>query len=222
MLLTGKVYEATRRRTTHKSTRTSPTDRSTEAADDFVYDAVVMDAPPTGRIARFLNVNSEVASLARVGPVNRQAESIMRLIRSPQTVVHLVTMLEEMPVQETLDGIDELHEFDLPVGGVIVNRVHEPLLPKAESEGGRRRRHRPRRDRARAEVGRAYRRATRSLPGLSMEAERSRASSSRSNASCAAALRAAGRPTYQLADLDTTDIGRLYALAAELVEQGAA
>ncbi len=35
-------------------------------------------------------------------------------------------------------------------------------------------------------------------------------------------LRAAARPTYQLHDLDTTDIGRLYALAAELVEQGAA
>ncbi len=91
-----------------------------------------MDAPPTGRIARFLNVNSEVASLARVGPVNRQAESIMRLIRSPQTVVHLVTMLEEMPVQETLDGINELREFELPVGGIFVNRTHEPLLPTSE------------------------------------------------------------------------------------------
>jgi hypothetical protein len=35
-------------------------------------------------------------------------------------------------------------------------------------------------------------------------------------------LRAAARPTYRLHDLDTTDVGRLYALAAELVEQGAA
>ena len=32
------------------------------------YDAVVLDAPPTGRIAQFLNVNSELAGLAKVGP----------------------------------------------------------------------------------------------------------------------------------------------------------
>ena len=29
------------------------------------YDAVVMDAPPTGRIGRFLNVASEVSEVAR-------------------------------------------------------------------------------------------------------------------------------------------------------------
>jgi anion-transporting ArsA/GET3 family ATPase len=220
VLLTGKVYEATRRRTTHKSTRTSPGDRSAEPTDDFVYDAVVMDAPPTGRIARFLNVNSEVASLARVGPVNRQAESIMRLIRSPQTVVHLVTMLEEMPVQETLDGIEELHEFDLPVGGIFVNRVHEPLLPKAEWKA--------------ASSGAidltALARGLKSagLPagdaitaGLSMEAA-DHALQLAVERKLRVRLRAAGRPTYQLHDLDTTDVGRLYALAAELVEQGAA
>ena len=154
-----------------------------------------MDAPPTGRIARFLNVNSEVASLARVGPVNRQAESIMRLIRSPQTVVHLVTMLEEMPVQETLDGIAELREFDLPVGGIFVNRVHEPLLPNAELKAASRRHDRPRRDRARAQVGRAYPRATPSLPALSTEAERSRPAVAVERKLRIRLRAAAGRPT---------------------------
>jgi hypothetical protein len=37
--------------------------------------------------------------------------------------VHLVTVLEEMPVQETTDGIAQLREHDLPVGGVVVNMV---------------------------------------------------------------------------------------------------
>ena len=36
-----------------------------------VYDAVVMDAPPTGRIGRFLNVTTEVSGLAKVGPIRR-------------------------------------------------------------------------------------------------------------------------------------------------------
>ena len=118
VLLTGKVYEAARRRN----------------GNGFAYDAVVMDAPPTGRIARFLNVNEEVAGLARVGPVRRQASSIMAMMRSKATHVHLVTVLEEMPVQETLDGIDDMHQMRLPVGHVIVNLVQPALLGDATKD----------------------------------------------------------------------------------------
>jgi anion-transporting ArsA/GET3 family ATPase len=113
VLLTGKVYEANRRR-----------DKSGQPA----YDAIVVDAPPTGRIARFLNVNNEVAGLARVGPIRNQADSIMTMMRSRHTAVHLVTLLEDMPVQETLDGVAELRASDLPVGHVIVNMVRPSPL----------------------------------------------------------------------------------------------
>ena len=74
----------------------------------YTYDSVVMDAPPTGRITRFLNVNDEVAGLARIGPIHNQAQAVMRVLKSPETAVHLVTLLEEMPVQETVDGVAEL------------------------------------------------------------------------------------------------------------------
>jgi anion-transporting ArsA/GET3 family ATPase len=47
----------------------------------------------------------------------------MTLFRSKRTAVHLVTVLEEMPVQETADAIAELRSARLPVGGVIVNQV---------------------------------------------------------------------------------------------------
>lgn len=115
VLLTGKVYEAARRRVGG-------------ARSDFVYDAVVVDAPPTGRIGRFLGVNDDVAGLAKVGPIKSQSESIMTMMRAPQTSVHLVTILEEMPVQETLDGIRELEGDGIKVGSVIVNMVRPPLL----------------------------------------------------------------------------------------------
>jgi len=114
VLLTGKVMEAATRE---------------RRGGGRLYDAVVLDAPPTGRVARFLNVNSEVAGLARMGPVRQQADSVMRLIRSRQTAVHLVTLLEEMPVQETIDAVGELRDVNLPVGAVLVNMVREPLLP---------------------------------------------------------------------------------------------
>jgi anion-transporting ArsA/GET3 family ATPase len=116
VLLTGKACEAVRR---------TATDRPGRA---FAYDAVVMDAPPTGRITRFLNVNTEVAGLARVGPVKNQAEAVMRVLTSPQTAVHLTTVLEDMPVQETLDGIEELRAAGLPVGTILVNMVRTAHL----------------------------------------------------------------------------------------------
>ena len=117
VLLTGKAYEATRRRDKRRQ---------------YVYDAVVLDAPPTGRISRFLNVNTEVAGLARMGPIHRHAVSIMRFLKSPSTAVHLVTLLEEMPVQEAADGRAELTANGLHVGAVFVNMVREPLLPAKE------------------------------------------------------------------------------------------
>jgi anion-transporting ArsA/GET3 family ATPase len=107
VLLTGKVYEAT------KPQRKGKTSRS--------YDAIVLDAPPTGRITQFLNTNAELAGLAKVGPIKSQADAVAALLRSPQTAIHLVTILEEMPVQETADAITELSAHGLPVGAVLVN-----------------------------------------------------------------------------------------------------
>jgi anion-transporting ArsA/GET3 family ATPase len=87
-----------------------------------VYDAVVVDAPPTGRIARFLDVTKAVSDLAKGGPVHSQSEGVVRLLHSDQTAIHLVTLLEALPVQETLEAIEELAEMELPIGSVIVNR----------------------------------------------------------------------------------------------------
>ena len=59
----------------------------------------------------------------------------MTLLRSRRTAVHLVTLLEEMPVQETQDAIEELAAADLPVGSVIVNLQHRsPLDAAAQKE----------------------------------------------------------------------------------------
>src|SRR5690606_25583336 len=73
-----------------------------------------------------------VAGLAKVGRIRRQADAIMTLLRSQRTAVHLVTLLEEMPVQETQDAIDELRAADLPVGSVIVNQQQRSPLSAAD------------------------------------------------------------------------------------------
>ena len=208
VLLTGKVYEAVRRRTDGRS-------------GPHVYDAVVLDAPPTGRITRFLAVNAEVSGLAKVGPIRNQADSIMSLLTSPQTAVHLVTLLEEMPVQETTDAAAELVAAGLPLGGVVVNSVREPQLKVADLTAARR----GTLPRGEVEAGLAaagLKVRDPAVDALLVEvaehAERVALEKSERRV-----LRGLGRPTYELPLLpEGVDLGGLYLLAERLREQGAA
>src|SRR5207248_460142 len=47
---------------------------------------------------------------------------------SPITSIHVVTLLEEMPVQETADAVAELRALKLTVGKIIINATQPPLL----------------------------------------------------------------------------------------------
>src|ERR1700757_4790514 len=122
VLVTGKATEAARRRGSRRD-------------DSHVYHAVVMDAPPTGRISRFLDVSTEVSGLAKVGPIKTHSDTVARVIRSPQTAVHFVTTREEMPVQETLDGLADLQERTggaIRPGGIFINMARPAMLDRAD------------------------------------------------------------------------------------------
>jgi anion-transporting ArsA/GET3 family ATPase len=113
VLLTGKVKESV--------VRVGP-------AGAPVYDAVVLDAPPTGRIARFLDATREVAKLTKFGPISNQSEGVIKLLHGQRTAVHLVTLLEEMPVQETIDAAGELRSRGFQLGALIINRARPTLI----------------------------------------------------------------------------------------------
>jgi len=118
VILTGKIKECVVR-TEKSGDRTRP-----------VYDEIVVDAPPTGRIAGFLDVTKAMADVAKGGPIASQAVGVSTLLHSEQTVVHLVTLLEALPVQETADAVAQLIEADFRIGTVIVNRATEGYLPE--------------------------------------------------------------------------------------------
>jgi len=207
VLLTGKVFEAVQRNSRNKGA--------------IQYDAVVLDAPPTGRITQFLNVSDELAGLAKVGPIKSQADTMMTLFRSPRTAVHLVTVLEEMPVQETADGIEELRAAGLPVGGVIVNLVRPRDLPDdalALAAAGK-----LDKEAVRAELDAVGVSTTRTLvDGLAAEA-RDHAERRALEESQRALVDQLGVPTYELERLaGGIDLGGLYDLAATLRDQGLA
>ncbi len=206
VLLTGKVKEAVVRQD-KQGTR--------------AYDAVVLDAPPTGRIARFLNISHEVGGLAKVGPLKSQSDGVMAVLRSAETAVHLVTLLEEMPVQETIDGVAELASVGLPVGGVVVNAVRAPLLQPADLRA--------------AEQGALDREGLRAgLEKAGLDAPdqlvQALAAEATDHATRVAleergrdALAGLDRPSYELPLLpDSVDLAGLYELAETLTAQGLA
>ena len=204
VLLTGKVKEAVVRR---------------RADGDPAYDAVVLDAPPTGRVARFLNISEEVSGLARVGPIRTQADSVMAVLRSPQTAVHLVTLLEEMPVQETLDAVAELRAVRLPVGGVFVNRVRPPLLPAAALAAAETGRLDP--SDIAAGLSAAGTPADDATVGLLVAEAADHAARVALEERGRDALAALDLPAYELPQLsDAVDLGGLYELAEALTAQG--
>ncbi|WP_433801193.1 ArsA-related P-loop ATPase [Actinomycetospora sp. CA-084318] len=204
VLLTGKVKECVG--------RTVGEDRRGRGSRQPLYDAVVLDAPPTGRVVKFLDVTKAMGTLARTGPIRSQSEGVVALLHSPQTVVHVVSQLEDLPVQETLDTVAELAEANLPPGAVMVNRVRPARLPVADrvDEGG-----------LRAgleaaglflkddEVGGLLTEVSEHTDRLAVESGvRSR-------------LDAAGMPQIELPELaDGVDLGGLYELAELLREQG--
>lgn len=207
VLLTGKIYEAVERNARNKGARN--------------YDAIVMDAPPTGRITQFLNVSESVAGLAKVGPVKTQADTMTRLFRSPQTAVHLVTLLEEMPVQETADGVADLTASHLPVGSIIVNQVRTGMLPTdclpAALAGTL--------DRAAidSDLKRAGLDATDTLLDTLLKDGQAYAERSALETGQAKLVRKIGRPTCELDFIPGgIDVDGLYDMAAELVKQGLA
>ncbi|MEO7058892.1 MAG: ArsA-related P-loop ATPase [Lapillicoccus sp.] len=211
VLLIGKVYEANRRR--RDGRRTDP------VKGQMVYDAIVLDAPPTGRVVRFLSVNDEVAGLAKMGPIRSQADSITEMLRSGQSIVHVVTLLEDMPVQETVDAIAALEQARLPVGAVVINQVREPVLParqlKAAAKGS------IDREAVRAGLGAAGLKVTDALvDGLTLEA-RDHAQRVALEEEQLLVVEALGRPTFRLPSLsDGVDSAAIRELADLLTEQG--
>jgi anion-transporting ArsA/GET3 family ATPase len=194
VLLSGKVYEAVRRKIKNRPN---------------AYDAVVLDAPPTGRIARFLNVHAAVAGLAKVGPIRNQADSIMRLLRSAATTVHLVTLLEDMPVTETEEAIAALRPTQIRIGTVIENMVTPTPLGQDQLQA--------------AAAGSVILK----VPGLSVKQNRALASEFAIEAGRTLQeqqrherLTALGLPLVQIAfDHGGIDEGSIFAIAEQLTDQ---
>lgn len=92
----------------------------------FVWDKVVVDAPATGHGIFFMKIPSVITSIIKAGPMYQEARKIEKLLQDPETTaLCLVTLPEEMPVNETLMFREVVHkELKVPIGAIIANCVY--------------------------------------------------------------------------------------------------
>lgn len=101
-------------------------------------DAVVLDAPATGHGLAMLEAPQLVADALRGGPLGDLAGQLSAFMADPASVaVVVVTLAEEMPVQESLEFIAALEgRFGRPPELVVANALYPPFVAPARAPAG--------------------------------------------------------------------------------------
>jgi len=99
-----------------------------------LWPLIVIDAPATGHGLSLLSTPAVILDTVRLGPLRRNTDLVHSLLTDHvRTLVLTVTLLEELPVNETLELRARIHELGLGLGPLIANGVEPPLdLPDAE------------------------------------------------------------------------------------------
>lgn len=100
------------------------------------FDLVIVDAPATGHGIAMLRIPEVILDVAPPGPMHTAAERIRDLLHDPQkTWVNLVTLPEEMPVNETIELYSKVTDMlGLSVGCTWVNQCPERLCSPEQWE----------------------------------------------------------------------------------------
>lgn len=123
LLMIGKVSELTR--------------RARSARRGGEYDLVVLDAPATGNAVALLSAPSTFATIAKGGPIARQARAITEILKDErQTGALVVADAEQMAVTETLSLRAALQgPLGVRVEAIVVNRMLPSPLAADELDG---------------------------------------------------------------------------------------
>ena len=95
------------------------------------WDRIILDGPASGRLREMLRAPRQVAEVAAEGPVFEQATQAHGMLTDPETTgIVLVTLPEEMPVNETIEtAFDVEDDPGVQLAGVVVNRIFPESEP---------------------------------------------------------------------------------------------
>jgi anion-transporting ArsA/GET3 family ATPase len=98
------------------------------------WDLVVLDAPATGHAVQLLRVPAALLDTVPPGPMRKDVEWMQALLVDPRTTaVSIVTLPEEMPVNEAIDLDAQVKGvLGMPRGVLVVNAMPEARFSAAE------------------------------------------------------------------------------------------
>lgn len=100
------------------------------------FDTVIFDAPATGHGLDMLRVPKVILAAAPPGRLRSDAERAFNSFKDASVSgVVVTTLLQEMPVNETLELVEALRtELELPIASVVANAALEPLFSESEAK----------------------------------------------------------------------------------------
>jgi anion-transporting ArsA/GET3 family ATPase len=101
------------------------------------WDLVVMDAPSTGHAIQLLRIPQALLDAFPPGPLRHDADWMRALLLDPaRTGIVLVTLPEELPVNETVELDDGIRSvLGMPRAGLVVNAMPDPRFGAADAPG---------------------------------------------------------------------------------------
>ena len=106
---------------------------------DHPADLIVLDAPASGHAISFLGGAAGLLDAVRAGPIRSQAQDVVDLLTDEErTQVLIVTLAEEMPVNEAVEVADAVEDkVGAALGPIVVNGVypnHTGLFAGADAD----------------------------------------------------------------------------------------
>ena len=99
------------------------------------FDTVILDGPATGHSVTLLRIPQVILDTVPAGPLTKDAKSANDLLRDPaRTATMLVTLAEDMPVNETLELASKIKGvLEMPLNRLVVNGLYPDRLTRPGS-----------------------------------------------------------------------------------------
>ncbi len=95
-----------------------------------VYDTIVFDMPASGHSVSMLRIPWVINDTVPEGPLTRDARTMKELLTDPQrTAAVLVTLAEEMPVNEAIELETKLTSMGITPQRIVCNQVYPSHFP---------------------------------------------------------------------------------------------
>jgi anion-transporting ArsA/GET3 family ATPase len=87
----------------------------------------IVEAPPIGQVEHFFSINKKVKKMFKLGPIFEDAKKVETALYDPSFCeVLLVTLLDELPIDEVLEYVSTHHDKAILLEHLICNRVVFP------------------------------------------------------------------------------------------------